>query len=280
MTTRMPLLDFAARTDVGAIREVNEDAYLTQVPAFLVADGVGGHEAGELASQAAIAAFKPLTAQRYVSLDGVGAAYTRARAAVNRISATRERGAGTTLAGILLTPQADGFNWLIINVGDSRVYRYRAGQLQQITSDHTLRNEMLLSGVPEDDPSLPAGNVITRALGSGADVLDTWLLPLTVGDRLLVCTDGLTDTVSDADICAAFSRSTAAEVADYLLATALDLKPRDNVTFAVVHVLDAGAVSLPEHAGGGDFEDTADLTEVVAEAQQRIADSAVQCESS
>lgn len=195
------------------------------------------------------------------------------------------------LPEFFLTLHESGFYWLIVNVGDSRVYRHRAGSLQQITVDHTLRNEMLISGVmAADDPRLPAGNVITRALGSGSDLLDTWLLPLTVGERLLICSDGLTDTLSEAELLKGLQQKTAERASDYLLTAALALSPRDNVTLIVVDVHDAGGLGAADIAAdvqrGSEKEmlsgksavrvaaetqfsstATADITEVVAEAQ-------------
>ncbi|RRD35736.1 serine/threonine-protein phosphatase [Leucobacter sp. OH2974_COT-288] len=270
MSYRLPQLKYAARTDIGSYRQVNEDAMLCAGPVFLVADGVGGHDVGEIAAAAAIDAFTHLTQHPYVSLDAVGAAYAHARAAVNRISGTTEQGAGTTLTGIFLTRQEQGFAWLIINVGDSRVYRFRDGKLQQITVDHTLRNEMLASGVALDDPRLPAGNVITRALGSGADTLDTWLLPLTAGERLLVCSDGLTDTLSDAEIAAGLALAVTETSANYLLDTALEKLPRDNVTLLLVDVLDAGQHQQlqPGVATAEKFIDDCDTADLTATVQQ------------
>lgn len=274
MTLQMPQLAFAARTDVGAHRAVNEDALCCQPPVFLIADGVGGHDAGQAASEAAIASFTHLTQQQTVTLDAVGSAYSCARANVNTISAGQARGAGTTLTGVFLTTAEKGFQWLVINVGDSRVYRYNAGVLQQITIDHTLRNEMLASGYAEDDPRLPAGNVITRALGSGADTLDTWLLPVSVSERIFICSDGLSDTLPEHEIIAGLAHTDPNAAADYLLQAALSLDARDNISLIVLDTLSAGE-HTPNIVNGKVVDDlnTADLTDVVAAAQEQLSAS-------
>lgn len=233
-----PVLAVAARTDPGLKRRVNEDALLAVDPCFLVADGMGGHEAGDLASRAAIAAFGEMFTQPgAATLARIEAALEAARAAVRAISAGTTRGAGCTLTGVIRTLHEDRPYWYLLNVGDSRVYLHRGSELTLLTRDHSLLEESKGAGAA----AVPR-NVITRALGSHDDRHDSWLLPIETGTRLLVCSDGLTAEVADEDLRAVLTVGGRPDaVAEELLRRAHEAGGRDNITIVVVDVVSGGA---------------------------------------
>lgn len=232
-------LDFATLSDVGRKRQVNEDSVLAATPCFLIADGMGGHEAGDLASQAALAAFADgIVAGRPTSVAAAGETLNAARIAVAEVAAGRERGAGCTLSGAMLVEHEGELHWLVLNIGDSRVYMHRGSELQQITVDHSLAEETRRS---DSGAPLPPRNIITRALGSSDSTADSWLLPVETGTRLLVCSDGLTTELEDEEIRAVLTMGGRADaVAAELVQRANDAGGRDNVTVIVVDIIVGG----------------------------------------
>ncbi|MBN9612532.1 MAG: serine/threonine-protein phosphatase, partial [Actinobacteria bacterium] len=223
-------LDAAARSDVGRRRKVNEDSVLAGKRVFLVADGMGGHEAGDRASAAAVQAFAELaTIDRGLTADEVLASLDDARAAVAAVARGTERGAGCTLTGVALIEHEGLPHWYVLNVGDSRVYQHSGLSLLQLTVDHSLQAEQAEAGAP-GAASIPR-NVITRALGSDDDRHDAWLLPVRQGMRLLLCSDGLTTELSDEQISAVLAvGGRAGSVADELIRFACEAGGRDNVS--------------------------------------------------
>ena len=215
-----------ALTDVGRKRKGNEDAHSVDAghKLYVVADGMGGHAAGEVASRIAvdsIGEFVVLTAgneeitwpfglDETISYDG-----NRLKTAIrhaNRkvLEATRENaeleGMATTVAAVLV----DGDIANIAHVGDSRIYKWSDGEMTLLTSDHSWVNEQIQTGVisPEQARSHPLRNVVTRALGGRADLLvDIQALPVKSGEVLLLCSDGLTTMLPDEDIVAVLERS-------------------------------------------------------------------------
>lgn len=255
-------LDFAVVSDVGQRRAVNEDSALAAAPTFLVADGMGGHEAGDLASQAAIAAFaERLEAGRPSTVPEVSGALDAARAAVAQVAVGRERGAGCTLTGAVLVDNEGELAWLVLNVGDSRVYLHRGAELQQLTVDHSLRDEV----APGALGARPPRNIITRALGSSDTTADSWLLPVETGARLLICSDGLTTELGDEELRATLTMGGRAEaVAEELVRRANEAGGRDNVTVIVVDTIGGGkAWHVPSETptlGETDGDDTLTAT--------------------
>lgn len=248
----------AARTHQGKVRYANEDAVLARGPVFLVADGMGGHDAGDRASQAAIAAFADTlgTVDGAATVEQVSHAYATARHAVRGVAEGTVRGAGCTLSGAVLVERDDHLSWLILNIGDSRTYVLDGQHLEQVTRDHTLLAELLEHGADPEDPRLPTRNVITRALGSPADEIDTWIIPAIQSQRLLICSDGLHEEVSDEHIHSVLLRLPDADAAaDELLRLALSGRAADNISLVVVDV-----VRGPEFASDDDTADTLDVT--------------------
>jgi protein phosphatase len=202
----MTVLVGAAHSDVGRVRSVNQDGALTSSFLVAVADGMGGHRAGEVASALALRSLAGHAG--FDSRDDVVEAVRQANEAIFDAAADEVdlRGMGTTLCALALVDgEADGERLVLVNVGDSRAYQLRDGRLVQLTVDHSLVQLMVREGQlrPEEAESHPQRNILTRALGIDVDVeVDAWELPVSPGDRYLICSDGLFNEV-DADRMAA-----------------------------------------------------------------------------
>ncbi len=258
-------LSWGARTDTGLRRRVNEDALIAEFPLFLVADGMGGHEAGELASERALAAFRPLVGRPTVSIEDLAGAFAEAVTAVAGIG-TRAAAAGTTLTGVAVAEHDGAGYWLVLNLGDSRTYRMAAGELEQISVDHSAVQELIDAGrlAAEDAEQHPERHVITKAIGAGSrSEPDYWLLPAHAGDRLLVCSDGLSRELDAGHIARVLTEEVAPQAAaTRLVHEALLHGGHDNVT---VIVIDAQALPDDDHptARVPDPEEDGDEAETV-----------------
>jgi PPM family protein phosphatase len=187
-----------ATTDIGQVREGNEDAILIDDPLYAVADGMGGHRGGEVASNLALQTVEQLFAERQGTLtEQVERAN---RAVFERSQSDRDvSGMGTTLTAALI----EGGAVRLAHVGDSRAYLFRGGKLQLLTEDHTLVHRMVVEGeiTETEAQNHPHRSVLTRALGVEGDVrVDETNVEVQVGDRLLLCTDGLTGMLSEDEI--------------------------------------------------------------------------------
>lgn len=238
---RSVLVAWAARTDVGSRRATNEDSYIVQPPVFAVADGMGGHSAGDLASTAVVTRLAE-TLSGFTTPAQVGVALARAAQDITRIAGTMVLGAGTTVTGAALTVVEDAPYFAIFNVGDSRVYQHLDGVTEQVTVDHSVVQELVDAGAITKSQAEhhPDSNVITRAIGFGEPPQpDYWLLPLVAGLRLLACSDGLTKEVSEPRIAEVLAFGAAADdTAKALVDEALAGGGRDNVTVVLVDVLE------------------------------------------
>ncbi len=232
-------LHHAAATDVGLVREVNEDAYLAAPPVFVVADGMGGHAGGDVARQMVVEEFQRL-AEAYDprrGADHVSDAFARAQTRIVDYGNAHRAlhpgwHAGTTAVVALLVEDVDGPQWLLANLGDSRIYRIVDGRLEQVSVDHSVVQELIDAGqiTPEQAATHPERHVITRALGgSGGVEPDFFLLPLPSVERLLLCSDGISGMILDAEIAAILdSVHDPRDAADALVRAALDAGGRDN----------------------------------------------------
>lgn len=234
-------LSWAALSDTGYRRSVNEDSLLARSPIFAVADGMGGHTAGDFASTAVVTRLAEQVAVDFVGEDALTTALRSAVDDMSRGVGHTDLGTGTTVTGIALT-LADGLPyWLVFNIGDSRVYSYRDGVLEQLTVDHSIVQELLDAGAitPAEAEVHPHSNVITRAVGFNEDpVPDYFLLPIVAGSRLLVCSDGLTKELTEHGIRHFLAEgSSPLDSAQQLMDAALGNGGRDNVTVVVVDVL-------------------------------------------
>jgi len=197
----MTVLSYAGASDTGRKRRRNEDSYVIAPPLFAVADGMGGAQAGEIASRLAAAALEDTDPGSMSGPERVESLIQEANRRVHEraIADPSTSGMGTTMTVALV----EGRNVTFGHVGDSRAYRYRDGEIEQITEDHSLVNELLKSGKlsPDEAGTHPQRSVITRAVGTDPDVdVDSFTLEAEVGDVFLICSDGLTDMVDDEDI--------------------------------------------------------------------------------
>lgn len=233
------------RTDIGKLRKENEDAaWFDEARAvFAVADGMGGHLAGEVASRMAIEAVQRMAREN--ERPGIAALREAVACAHETILAHAQdhiecAGMGTTLSVLWL-----GENYAYIaHVGDSRIYRLREGSLTQITQDHSLVEELVRAGLitREQARTHPRRNIITRALGThGENEPDLLVTDVQDGDVFLLCTDGLTGMVPDDEIERTLRDCGMEAAADRLLALALDAGGRDNVTLILYARKGAGA---------------------------------------
>lgn len=234
----------AARTHVGKVRKLNEDACLERPEAGLwaVADGMGGHAAGDFASGAIVEALKqaPPTPdlearirQVTSSLDGVNEALCR------EARRRREQVIGSTVAVLLAS---DDRHAVVLWAGDSRIYRLRGRRLEQLTRDHSHVEELIARGVlkREEAGRHPASNAITRAVGVMEHVeYETRRFDVQDGDVFLLCSDGLYNEVAEDDMARALASGDCTQAADQLLQLALANRARDNITVVVVLAQDA-----------------------------------------
>ncbi|WP_413542313.1 PP2C family protein-serine/threonine phosphatase [Arthrobacter sp. YA7-1] len=226
-------------TDRGLSRELNEDSLIAVDPVFAVADGMGGHEAGEIASA--------LCVQTLGNMSQLAAGVRSATAVVvqecilaadSEIRNATGGRAGTTLSGVVVAEHMGVAYWLVMNIGDSRTYRLSGGEFRQISVDHSEVQELVEAGriTREEATVHPRRHVVTRALGTGGEnEADFWLLPIQDGDRILVCSDGLTGELSDEHMFRILSTMEKPQDAvDALIKEALLSGGRDNVTAIVV----------------------------------------------
>jgi protein phosphatase len=242
-----------AATSVGRVRQVNEDSYLAVPPLFVVADGMGGHGAGNVASRIAIEEMTACVALRPLFAEAVLTALEHAnRYIIERDEANRM---GTTVTGLAGLETAGADHLMVFNVGDSRVYRLAGKRLEQLTVDHSEVQELVLAGVitREQARTHPRRNVVTRALGGDTGLHpDHWLLPAITGDRYLICSDGLFSELPDEAIRPLLASGDPQSAAETLVGAACDAGGRDNVTVVVVDIDsdddDADAATLPREA--------------------------------
>ena len=201
---------------------------------------MGGHDAGARASATAVAILCGLGESTNATVDDVRAAVSDAHRAISRIVTQPGRGAGTTVSGVVAVEHDGVPTWLVTNVGDSRTYRFADGELQQVTVDHSLVQELVTAGevTPQEARTYARRHVITRALGGLVEPQpDCWHMPMVPGERILICSDGLSDDVSAGEIAAVLLAQPHPQLAaDQLVNCALLAGGRDNITVVVVDV--------------------------------------------
>lgn len=228
---------YGSRTEIGNVREHNEDSLTVLPPLFAVADGMGGHEAGEIASEITINTLNDLAPQ---SADAEALARAVVAANLNVIKAPSQgvgrEGMGTTLTAAILEKE----RLVIAQVGDSRAYLLHNGSLQQLTRDHSLMADMIEAGqLTEAEARVhPNRSVITRAIGSDPHMQpDLYELNVETGDRLLLCSDGICGMIEDHEIASIMRQAPSAQsCADQLVEAALAAGGFDNATAVVVDV--------------------------------------------
>jgi PPM family protein phosphatase len=227
-----------ALSDIGLHRKTNEDSFVTAAPLFAVCDGMGGALAGEVASALAAETLAAGVARGDSLLDSAEAA--NAAVFAKAANDSGHQGMGTTLTAVRLEGETGHF----VHIGDSRGYLLRAGELRQVTDDHSLVGEMMREGrLTEDEAAVhPHRSVLSRALGTEAQVhIDEFELDLEDGDVLLLCSDGLSGPVPAADIRRALGRDDPRDAARRLIAEARKHGGPDNITAVVLRLDDAPA---------------------------------------
>jgi serine/threonine protein phosphatase PrpC len=250
--------DTGAATHEGCVRDHNEDSFLARPAAglWLVADGMGGHKAGDFASRA-IARSAQWTGIPNSALDLKTRFVDRLIIAHDEIRRQSEKLNGATVGATLVTLLAYEQHFACIWSGDSRIYLLRDGALQQMTTDHTEAMELLREGAisEEEAANWPRKNVITRAIGvTDKPMTDENYGVLQVGDAFLLCSDGLTGHVSDEEIADMMLRPGAQEICDRLIELTLSRGAKDNVTVLVVRVMPGEYIEdddLPTNPGYG-----------------------------
>ena len=236
-TRRGAVTTFGSRTDIGCLRDHNEDSLVVAPPLFAVADGMGGHAAGEVASEIAVDVLAELAPAHPDGGQLARAVEEANRAVIQAAHEGRGReGMGTTMTAAML----EGERLVIAQVGDSRAYLLHQGKLQQLTRDHSLMADMIEAGqlTPEEARTHPQRSVITRALGSDAHLHpDIYEINVETGDRLLICSDGLSGMIFDDQIENTLRRvQDPQRCASQLVNEAIAAGGHDNVTVIVADV--------------------------------------------
>lgn len=253
------VLDICGKTDPGCVRERNEDNLIVDeaLGLLVVADGMGGHNSGEVASQTAVdtilqCARQMLGGSRIIVPEGNHSLPVRSRQLEYMVQTAnmmifekarafpKDHGMGTTVVAVLLDPKT----LTVAHVGDSRLYLHRGGELRQVTEDHSLVMDQVRQGLITREQAEHSNlqNILTRALGTEEKVLvDVAEHPVLPGDSFLLCSDGLTKMVSEAETAEALARCRdSQEAVDRLIETARGAGGVDNVTIVVARVREGG----------------------------------------
>ena len=236
-------LKWGASTDVGMVRQQNEDSYLAEENLYVVADGMGGHNAGEVASALAVTTLKAGARSGIDSVERFRELVQQANTAIYTASLddSTQSGMGTTLTALSIVAGEEP-RVLVANVGDARTYMWRNGALTRLSVDHSYVQELVNEGIitPEEARVHPRRNIVTRALGIDRSVVvDVFSHLVRTGDRIVLCSDGLVDEVSDADIAVVLGQhSDPQDTAEALVMVANTAGGRDNTTVIVIDVLD------------------------------------------
>jgi serine/threonine protein phosphatase PrpC len=276
---------FAAHSDRGTVRTLNEDSLLARVPLFVVADGMGGHSFGDRASQAAVGVFAaafeagaPATAQRVLDTIGLANDAVLALTEGGNLAGTIS---GTTLTGVAFVDiGADGnYHWMAFNVGDSRIYNWDGRTLTQLSVDHSAVQELVDLGhiTRREAERHPDRNIVTRALGADSEAdPDVWLQPATGHQRFLLCSDGLTKELDDDEIARILvfhdgeqlrgDGGAPMTIAERLVNAAVSAGGSDNVTVVMV---ESEVVGAPTGSAGDDTVDRTVLSRQLEETSPR-----------
>jgi serine/threonine protein phosphatase PrpC len=242
-------LHHGSATDVGLVREVNEDAYLAEPPVFVVADGMGGHDGGDIASRIVVEEFGRLARTGYDPRRGdevVSATLQQCQRRLQEYGDThrgsdggRWQGGTTAVVAILVEDQEPA--WLLANLGDSRIYAVGRDGLRRVSVDHSLVQELVDAGqITEEEAAVhPERHIVTRALGGPDDVEpDYFLLPLDDAERVLLCSDGITGMIDDHRISELLTAEPdPGDAARSVVAAAVSAGGIDNATAVVVDVV-------------------------------------------
>ena len=240
------MIRWAYQTDVGMVRRANQDAVMSNGNLFVVADGMGGHQGGEVASG--------ITTEHFLDLGEVATVEQLEQAVIDANTKIRERGAaekgldgmGTTVVAIAVLPTNEPGGPLHLaaaNVGDSRLYLLENETLRQVSIDHSLVEELVRAGQLTEHEALrhPQRNVVTRALGADSNVdVDTWVLRAQVGQRYLLCSDGLVNEVPNGEVSKVLANTAdPQEAVGILVDKANEAGGRDNISVLIIDVVES-----------------------------------------
>ncbi len=238
-------MEIESATSRGSVRETNEDSHWHNAYCAVICDGMGGHQAGEVASQLAV---ETVQAHTFAFSDLPSELEALIQDAHTRIKTTAARnaqynGMGTTMTMAVFPPPLPSRAVYVGHVGDSRAYLMRDQRLVRLTHDHSVTGELVRNGSlqPEEAQYHPQKHMLTQALGSGSVDVDVQRHPIRPGDILLLCTDGLTAVLSDAEVLSVLENTPPSAAAETLVQEADRRGGPDNTTVIVVHV--------PEHSG-------------------------------
>jgi PPM family protein phosphatase len=245
---------YGTASDVGLVREVNEDAMLATPPLFAVADGMGGHDGGDIASRIVVEELAGVPDSSYDAEAGAHVILEALRSAQDRLLTygATHRGSdggrwqgGTTAVVALLVAEAADPQWLLANLGDSRIYSFADGRLDRVSTDHSVVQELIDAGMlTEEEAKIhPERHIVTRALGGPEEVWpDFFLLPVTEVGRVLLCSDGVNGMLDDDEIAGVLAdNADPRDAADRLVAAAVAAGGIDNATAVVVDASVTGA---------------------------------------
>jgi protein phosphatase len=243
-------LHYGAASDVGLVREVNEDSHLAVPPVFVVADGMGGHDGGDIASRIVVEEFARLADVGYDARRGRHAIASTLRQCQRRLHqyGDTHRGSdggrwqgGTTAVVALLVEEEGGPRWMLANLGDSRIYRFARGRLIRVSVDHSVVQELVDAGeITEEEAGVhPERHIVTRALG-GPDrpEPDYFVLPFPDAERIVLCSDGVTEMLPDDELAPLVGGpADPRDAAEGIVAAAVAAGGVDNATAVVVDVM-------------------------------------------
>jgi serine/threonine protein phosphatase PrpC len=255
----------ATASHVGMVRDNNQDRAVVIGDLVAVADGMGGHAGGEMAAELAVGVIGKATTP--VTADDLHELVKAANATVHeKAQAPELNGMGTTM--VAATLDVDAGNVLLANVGDSRAYLYSVGTFRQLTNDHSLVNDLVREGrITEDEARThPQRNILTRVLGINTDLaVDQFEIRVYGGDKILLCSDGLTNEVDDGAISSVLARfDDPKDAAETLVEKALEGGGRDNITVGVMFIDGGEGEQLPLlHVEGAELEEPGEPTEAL-----------------
>ncbi len=232
-------LQIGIATNIGCIRHQNEDAFWHSDCVFVVCDGMGGHQAGEVASNMAVNVFKNFSFSSKEPLQDIVNAIQKAHRVVQDAAKVPScSGMGTTATLAVINSENLNYCLYLGHVGDSRAYLLRDSKLKQLTSDHSVVGEMLRNGTltAAEAVNHPHRHVVTQAIGIGEIEIETHSLVLNTGDKILLCTDGLTDVVEEGTIQQVLAADLPQAAADKLIVTAIKKGGPDNITVIVIAI--------------------------------------------
>lgn len=234
------VLQFGGCSHRGAVRETNEDNWLMSPPVFVVADGMGGHKAGDVASAIVVERFTELARLGDFEVDAVEGCIAECQQRIALLDDGSGRAPGSTVVAAVYVLKEEAGYWLVVNIGDSRAYAWTESSFEQVTRDHTVVQEMIESGALDalDAARHPERHVITRALGPfDVAAAEYSLIPATGGSMLLLCSDGVSSELADDVLMGILQRGLGAqETAEEVVRTAVDTGGHDNATAVVVEV--------------------------------------------